>query len=87
MLILRPLKVDDEAAAAQAHAELDGDLVGVEMQDRQSGKMSRGGDQQVRHRWGAVMASVGEQGLDLDSAILDRRGQVLDRHGRQWRGA
>ena len=44
-----------------------------------------GGDDQVADGGGAVLAPVGQQGQDLNRAILDRRGQVFDGHGGQRR--
>jgi hypothetical protein len=34
--------------------------------------------QEIRNRWGAVMSTVGQEGEQLDGAILDGRRQVLD---------
>src|SRR5215471_9298297 len=55
----------------------------VEVQDREPGQFGGRGDDQVRYGGGAVLAAVGEQGKDLYRPLLDRGGQVFDRHGRQ----
>ena len=43
----------------------------VEMQDRESGEFRGSRDDQVRYRRRPVLASVGEQGQDLDRPVLE----------------
>src|SRR5262245_20577541 len=43
------------------------------------------GDEQVGYARRAVLAALGEMHLDLDGALLHRRGEVLDGHQRQRR--
>jgi hypothetical protein len=45
----------------------------VKVQDGQPGEFGSGGDDQIGYRWCPVLAAVGQQGQDLDSAVLDGR--------------
>ena len=52
----------------------------VEMQDGEAGKFCGRRDDQVRYGRCPMLASVGEQGQNLDRSVLDSRGHVLNRH-------
>jgi hypothetical protein len=64
---------------------LSGDLsddleVLVKVQDREPGKLRRRRDDEVGQGRSAMLASVSEQGEDLDRPVLDGWREVLDRH-------
>jgi len=42
------------------------------VQDGQARELCRGGDDEIRDRWGPVLATVGQQAQHLYSAVLDR---------------
>jgi hypothetical protein len=74
----------------QAFQGLAGDLgdeveVLVEVQHRQPGEFSGRRDDQIGYGRSTMLAPVGEQRQDLHGPVLDGRGQVLHRHGRQRR--
>ena len=59
----------------------------VNVQHGELCQFCHGGDEQIGNGGCPVLASLGEDGLDLDGAILDRRGEVLHGHRPQRGGA
>jgi hypothetical protein len=51
------------------------------VQDGEAGGLGGRCDEQIRYRGCPMMATVGEEGENLDGTILGRRGGVFDRHG------
>jgi hypothetical protein len=52
----------------------------VDVQDGESGEFGGCCDEEVGDRWGAVLAAVGAESLDLDRSSFDRGCEVLDGH-------
>jgi hypothetical protein len=57
----------------------------VEMENGAVIQLGRGGDQQIGDRRGAMLSALSQEPLHLYGPVLDRGGQVLHRHRRQWR--
>lgn len=56
----------------------------VNVEDREAGNFSGGGDHEVRDPWRAVLASRHQEQLDFESAILHGWRQILRQEQRQW---
>ncbi len=87
---LRAAVVGCGSARRQALDRLAGDVrddleVLVKVQHRQPCEFGGSGDDQVRDRGGAVLASIGEQRQHLDGSVFNRGCLVFNRHGGQRR--
>jgi hypothetical protein len=70
----RPIDSDLEAFDELTGDRRDQIEILVDMQHGESGDLCGRGDEQVGYGWSAVLAAVGEQQLDLDSAICRTSG-------------
>ena len=57
----------------------------VLMEDDEPGAVGDRGDEQVWHRWRAVVTAIGEDGEDLDGTLFGSRRGVFDWHRDDWR--